>query len=710
MVLVYFSMPYLLYLKCYIFTPLLVLKIERYNSKNMMKTYRLYSPLQVFLVLMVTLHITTSNTVYAIPKSKENVVFTTLSELEVKMLENILKENNEETLAQFIDTILCVKISQKNSTYLYEIVDKLSQGKKYVFAEKLLRKVLVDAIASDDSEFIQAAAIKISNLYLNVGDYEKASHVLLESLAYGENTSQYAEVLNQLGILQATNRNYELAEKYFKQALAESQVKKNIEEQIRYTTNLALNLLKLNNQEQATELFAQNRSLISNHAEFSSYLIGINHNEALLALSKNDYETAYEKLNTALELTATYEVSNQKKILIQTMLARAQRMLGKYKEAEEGLLALVAENENEDDPVNLVNIYVQLSYLYDATGDFKKAYQMLRTSNKYWFKMMSSNKQDEILNLNFKYNLNENQREIEFLKKEKAYKNEQLILQRNQLIYITSFAIILILFLIFIYRNQLKIKRKNKIINTKNDELYDLNEMLATLNSEKDNFMNLVAHDLKNPLINIQLCTDLHQGNEHQFAPDTNVFFQIREEAGKGLKLIKDLLNSHFIEEFSRKEIAFSKENLNTMVLSILKSNQATIQQKRLDIHTQLAEDTLMLVETKPIILTRILENLISNALKYSFVNDRVNIATGIKENHHYFSVTDTGGGIDTHEESILFDKFATISSKPKGMSTSSGIGLAACKILAEKINVDLLFTNIPNVGMTFTVLIKNQV
>jgi len=657
-----------------------------------MKNYYCFNLLQVSLFCILTLHFSLASTFITASKFQESNSSLTVSKVNVTAVSDIIDKDDETQLSLYIERILKLDITLESSEFLNDIVDLLNKNKNYILAEKLLQKALEDAIHLKDFEFIQSAAIEISNLYLDVGDYEKASRVLLSSLEYGENTSQYAEVLNQLGILQATNRNYELAEKYFEQALTESQAKKDIKEQIRYTTNMALNLHKLKKDVQATKLFEQNRALISKHPEFSSYLVGINHNEALLAQSKKDYKIAYQKLSKALTLTATHEIPEQNKILIQTMLARSQRMLGMYKEAEESLLKLAEENNDENNAVNLVNIYLQLSYLYNTTEDFEKAYTALRTSNRYWFKMMSSNKQDEILNLNFKYDLKENQREIEFLKKEKAYKNEQLKLQQNQLIYITSFSILLGVLLIFIYTNQLKIKRKNKIINTKNDELYDLNETLATLNCEKDNFMNLVAHDLKNPLINIQLYTDLHQKDETKIPILEKVFTQIRKETRKGLILIKEVLNTHFIEQFSQKEITFSQENLNTMIYSILESNQTAIQQKQLQINLQFADDTLMFVHTEPIILIRIVENLISNAIKYSFTQHSIHIYTEERKEHHYVSITDTGGGISTQEEAVLFDKFANISSKPKGAAFSSGLGLAACKLLADKINIDLVF------------------
>jgi two-component system sensor histidine kinase/response regulator len=101
--------------------------------------------------------------------------------------------------------------------------------------------------------------------------------------------------------------------------------------------------------------------------------------------------------------------------------------------------------------------------------------------------------------------------------------------------------------------------------------------------------------------------------------------------------------------------------------------------------------------------ILQILDNLISNALKYSPPKTTVHVHTLPEREHVVVSVRDEGPGINEEDQKKLFQKFSRLSARPTGGESSTGLGLAIVKRLAEAMSGTVQCHSVPGSGATFS-------
>ena len=105
------------------------------------------------------------------------------------------------------------------------------------------------------------------------------------------------------------------------------------------------------------------------------------------------------------------------------------------------------------------------------------------------------------------------------------------------------------------------------------------------------------------------------------------------------------------------------------------------------------------MINTDPTVAMRILENFMSNAIKFSPFDTTVRIAltnTAIR-------ITDQGPGLSPEDQKQLFQKFKKLSARPTGGETSTGLGLSIVKGLADKLQADIEVKSELGKGSTFS-------
>jgi len=228
----------------------------------------------------------------------------------------------------------------------------------------------------------------------------------------------------------------------------------------------------------------------------------------------------------------------------------------------------------------------------------------------------------------------------------------------------------------------LKLKRSKDIILKQN-------EKLKNLNSEKTEFMGIAAHDLKNPLNAIKGLAELILMDDEEIT-----IKEIREYAGLiktsseyMLQIILDLLNVNAIEEGL---ISFNKTTfpINHLILLILEKFQHQADVKNIKFNYEQNDETFSVFadRTKT---QQILENLISNALKFSPFNKNIRLSVFDQSESNLFriEVQDEGPGLSKEDLSHLFGKFTRLSAKPTNNEHSTGLGLSIVKKLVEGMN-----------------------
>jgi signal transduction histidine kinase len=230
-------------------------------------------------------------------------------------------------------------------------------------------------------------------------------------------------------------------------------------------------------------------------------------------------------------------------------------------------------------------------------------------------------------------------------------------------------------------------------------ELEASNAELVRLNQEKNEFLGIAAHDLKNPLTVVigtagLLCLSRDPDRTRQMAG------KIVAAGERMLHLIKNLLDANAIEQ-GRFTSNIKRCDLQALACEVIENNLPTATRK--DIRLQLESDTACWAMTDLNATTQILDNLISNAVKYSPLNKTVHILTNSRNGIVEISVRDEGPGISAEEQTKLFQKFTRLSTRPTGGESSNGLGLSIVKRLAEAMHGSVRCESKPGEGATFT-------
>ncbi len=234
-------------------------------------------------------------------------------------------------------------------------------------------------------------------------------------------------------------------------------------------------------------------------------------------------------------------------------------------------------------------------------------------------------------------------------------------------------------------------------------ELEAKNEKLIEINNEKNEFLDIVAHDLRNPLSAIYSAADFIKNQK------TDAESKINEMAGYILEASKQTLN--LIENFLNiKAIESGKDDVSyeivdmTMILQWMANHYTVIAKKKnITVHFQY-EKKQHFAWVNQSRVTQVLENLISNAIKYSPHGKQVNIRLSEQQCCIRCEIQDQGAGLSESDKKQMFGKFARLSTRPTGEESSVGLGLFIVKKLVEMMNGKIWCESELGQGSTFIV------
>lgn len=238
------------------------------------------------------------------------------------------------------------------------------------------------------------------------------------------------------------------------------------------------------------------------------------------------------------------------------------------------------------------------------------------------------------------------------------------------------------------------------------DNLITTNENLIRINQEKNDFINTIVHDLKNPIYNISLLAktirserNLSQEDIEEFATD------IELSSSKVLSLVTSILELASFE--NTKEIHLEPINLNEVVMIATTLQKESARQKNITLILNQDVDSIDFITDRDAFV-HIFDNILSNAIKYTPSDKKVIINYFISQdnNNIIIEVIDQGPGISEDDQKKMFGKFAKLSAKPTGGESSSGLGLYAVKLYAEMINAQILVESKLGEGSKFIILL----
>lgn len=232
------------------------------------------------------------------------------------------------------------------------------------------------------------------------------------------------------------------------------------------------------------------------------------------------------------------------------------------------------------------------------------------------------------------------------------------------------------------------------------DTLLAYTERLQMLNMEKSEILSIVSHDLRNPLTAMlmyaQSIVDDDAAQEHLQAHGNAIV----HSGQRMLNILSNLLDIQSLEsgaQESERELLDAQELL--LEAARLFSKKAL--SKGIEFKIDTSED-LLLVESDWDKLTQILDNLISNAIKYTPPQSTVQLRAYLEAQTVVLSVADQGPGFSSSDQSKMFQKFSRLSARPTGGEQSTGLGLSIVKRLCEMLDIQISFDTEEGQGSCF--------
>jgi two-component system sensor histidine kinase/response regulator len=226
---------------------------------------------------------------------------------------------------------------------------------------------------------------------------------------------------------------------------------------------------------------------------------------------------------------------------------------------------------------------------------------------------------------------------------------------------------------------------------------------LRELNNEKSEFLGIVAHDLKSPISNFIGLADLMLGNpEPDQKERRDICEAILRESRRLLQLVENLLNIDALERGEIKlnleafDLAESAQNVGLSLNARAAAKSQTITLEKAASCGRTYAD--------PLVTFQVLDNLVSNALKFSPAGTSVRLKISENDGAVVCEVQDEGPGLSAADHKLLFGKFARLSARPTGNESSTGLGLSIVKKLVEAMNGSVWCTSTKGHGANFMI------
>lgn len=221
-----------------------------------------------------------------------------------------------------------------------------------------------------------------------------------------------------------------------------------------------------------------------------------------------------------------------------------------------------------------------------------------------------------------------------------------------------------------------ELKVQQQILEEKNTELQSLNE-------EKDELVNIVAHDLRSPLNQIRGMLNLIKLSPQNLTPDQQQFLDLSLKSSERLStMIGRILDTNALES---QEITLNLEvfDLEILLEEVITNFKLQAAEKDIELHLIVPEEPIE-IELDRNYTMQVLDNLLSNALKFSPSGSQVEVMLYEDGDVARIEIKDEGPGISSKDQKRLFSRFQTLSARPTAGEDSTGLGLSIAKRYVE--------------------------
>ncbi len=249
-----------------------------------------------------------------------------------------------------------------------------------------------------------------------------------------------------------------------------------------------------------------------------------------------------------------------------------------------------------------------------------------------------------------------------------------------------------------------ELRRANVSLDQKLEELAHANVSLFEMNQIKSKFLTTMSHELRTPLNAILGFADILEENK-SVREDAKLNRYVSNIKGSGrllLDIINDLLNLAKVEA-GKMEVTAEQVSPLDACETAMNLARPTVGRKDLALELEVAEDC-PIMTTDASKLQQVLYNLLSNAVKFTPSGTVRLTARAVDSETMLFQVSDTGPGLSSEQQRLIFERFSQIDSGHTRQYSGTGLGLSIVKELVELLGGDVAVRSTPGEGSTFNV------
>lgn len=279
------------------------------------------------------------------------------------------------------------------------------------------------------------------------------------------------------------------------------------------------------------------------------------------------------------------------------------------------------------------------------------------------------------------------QEDLHYFQEHKTWKNQVFRIKRknNEVCYLECSAIP---FQVNHFEDKIGFRMISRDISTR-----------VQLEQMKEEFISIISHELRTPLASIIASLDLLKSEERSKEENQKILAIIE----KNSHLLNELIDNVLIIErlqSNRLEVSTERISLKQLVDCSIECTKVLADKKQINLRNELKDD--IFINSDFALLSQVLINFLSNAIKFSHENSEIKIFTQTQEQCVQLLVADQGRGISKNFKGKIFQKFAQEDLSTKHTHKGTGLGLYICKQIITKLGGEIGFTSEETKGSTF--------
>ncbi|MFD2864634.1 sensor histidine kinase [Mucilaginibacter antarcticus] len=247
-------------------------------------------------------------------------------------------------------------------------------------------------------------------------------------------------------------------------------------------------------------------------------------------------------------------------------------------------------------------------------------------------------------------------------------------------------------------RSQLLIEKSNEQLKNQNRDIVEKNaiidmqyERLLKMDEQKNSFINIAGHDLKNLIGSIIMSNNMIKEEDYRLSADQKEFTDyITEAADKMQYMLNKLMD---VKEIESPELKFNLEifDINVEVRRIFRGLMETSQMKNIHLVDSILKLPLN-VKLDKVFAGQVFQNLLSNAIKFSQTNNNIRVVTSLQRQKFVFEIIDEGIAIGQDELDMMFNKLKTLNEANTTQESRLGLGLSIAKLITHEMGGELFY------------------